>query len=288
MKPFLGIDITEDKKNEIYNGEEFIVAKPSEALAQARDKASDEAFDLVFEKAKLPLIWRIAEWVCGIAGLLSVRALVELWSEEDISFGEMYGSAPWLFWATGGCLILWVVLLVLGYKKQKETLDSDEGQNTLSRIDDVTKAIFAEMRVPAETEELEVLSFRYKMKDGEPVAKETIDEYFTNVTYHAYPEGGNLCLANAEEKYEIPLSALRRIRTVKKRIYIPIWQKDEEYNKGIYKPYKMQEDKEGNIHFKPYHILEFEDKGALWGIYFPCYELPTVERLTGLTAEAAE
>ncbi len=214
--------------------------------------------------------------------------VVEHVAEDDTTFSSLYAAAPWIFWLTGGCLVVWVVLLILGYKKQKETLESNEGENTFSRCDDIAAAIFAEMKVPAETEELEILSFRYKMEDGEPVAKETIDEYFTNFTYNAYLEEGNLCLANQEEKYSIPLSALCRIRTIKKRIYIPIWQKDEEFNKGIYKPYKMYEDKQGNVHFKPYHILEFEDKGALWGIYFPCYELPTVEHLTGLTAEATE
>ena len=34
MKPFLGIDLTQNKKNSEINGEEFLAAKPSPALAQ--------------------------------------------------------------------------------------------------------------------------------------------------------------------------------------------------------------------------------------------------------------
>lgn len=32
MKPFLGTDISEDKKSEKINGSEFLAVKPSEAL----------------------------------------------------------------------------------------------------------------------------------------------------------------------------------------------------------------------------------------------------------------
>ena len=35
MKPFLGIDLTFNKKNELQNGSELIVVKPSVTLTQA-------------------------------------------------------------------------------------------------------------------------------------------------------------------------------------------------------------------------------------------------------------
>ena len=38
---------------------------------------------------------------------------------------------------------------------------------------------------------------------------------------------------------------------------------------------------------KAYHILELEHGGENYGIYFPCWELPVFERLTGLNAEEA-
>ena len=41
----------------------------------------------------------------------------------------------------------------------------------------------------------------------------------------------------------------------------------------------------GNVFFKPYYILEIEHNDEIFGIYFPCYELPIFEKLTGLTAQ---
>ena len=40
MKPFLGIDLTTDKKNEQFNGTEFLVIKPSSAMTQSFEQSS--------------------------------------------------------------------------------------------------------------------------------------------------------------------------------------------------------------------------------------------------------
>ena len=40
MKPFLGIDITTNRKNERLNGNEFLILKPSEILSQTLAKTT--------------------------------------------------------------------------------------------------------------------------------------------------------------------------------------------------------------------------------------------------------
>ena len=99
-------------------------------------------------------------------------------------------------------------------------------------------------------------------------------------------ENDRLCLTDLESRFEFPLAELRRIRTVRKKISIPTWNKETAPDEDIYKPYKLSVDGYECIHFKPYHILELEHEGETWGIYFPCYELPVFEELTGLKAEA--
>lgn len=58
MKPFLGIDLTNDKNNEECNGAEFLVMKTSQELSDALERSEDEALD-IYDKAKLPLPFRI-------------------------------------------------------------------------------------------------------------------------------------------------------------------------------------------------------------------------------------
>ena len=40
MKPFLGINLSSDEDNELLNGHEFLVAKPSAILTDALDAVS--------------------------------------------------------------------------------------------------------------------------------------------------------------------------------------------------------------------------------------------------------
>lgn len=63
------------------------------------------------------------------------------------------------------------------------------------------------------------------------------------------------------------------------------WNKDEAYNKGVYKQYKLVEDNLGRVSGKNYQILELNSGGERWGIYFPRYELPVFEEITGLKAD---
>ena len=50
----------------------------------------------------------------------------------------------------------------------------------------------------------------------------------------------------------------------------------------------MTVNKFGNVFFKPYYILEIEKDNQTFGIYFPCYELDAIEKLTGLTAVVSD
>ena len=53
MKPFLGIDLTTNKKNEQINGEEFVIAKPALSLTQSLESSSENVAETI-EKSKLP------------------------------------------------------------------------------------------------------------------------------------------------------------------------------------------------------------------------------------------
>lgn len=287
MKPFLGVDLTENKNNERFNGEEFLRIKTSETQLQSFEKAAESGLELE-AKAKLPLPLRIIGGICGFVGLIGLAVIVNLWGEsEEATFAHIYETLPWVFWLCGVCLAVWGVLKLLGKKKAKDTIESDEGNLTKSRIDTAVNTIYAEMGVPKTTPETDIFAFGYKVKDGEVIAKTRGFEItpYNNLIYRVFTDKDNLCLVNMEGRYEFPLSELKAIRTVKKSIVIPDWNKEESPKKGIYKQYKLSVDNQNCVHIKPYHILEFEHNGETWGIYFPCYELPTFEKLTGLKAE---
>ena len=85
MKPCLGIDLTLNKKNEQFNGSEFLIQKTSVALSESLEASTDKA-EKTIEKSKLPLPLRIAQFVCGIAALLITSGILK----ADVSLAEGY------------------------------------------------------------------------------------------------------------------------------------------------------------------------------------------------------
>ena len=287
MKPFLGIDLTANKKNEQTNGEEFIVARPDLSLTQSLESSTENVEETI-EKSKLPLPIRIAHWVCGAVGALVALVILKILGGEDgISLSEAYQNAAWLFWLGGACLAAWALLKLISVRKEKDVLETEESSMVFSNFDKTAEAIFVNLKIPQDSKDIDILSFFYKVKNNDiKVCEKGLQMApYINPVFRIFTDSENLYLANLEVKYAIPLSAIKAIKSIKKTIRIIEWNKDEECNKGIYKQYKLSEDKYGCITCKSYHILEFEHNNDLWGIYIPCYELPVIEELTGLKAD---
>ena len=277
MKPFLGIDLTMDKKNEEINGAEFLVQTPSAALADTLEVSSEKA-EKTIETAKLPLLFRVAQYVCGISALMIVGGILK----SDVSLAEGYHNAPWLYWTAGICAAVWLFLWLWSKQKSKTVLEAEESNQTFSHLEGTANAIYQELSVPDDAKNIDVLSFFYKRKDGEIKVHEKgmqLFQYF-NPSFKIFADEENLYLTNLEGKYAFPLSSIVKIHTVKKHIRLAGWNKDEQFNKGIYKQYKLTTDNYGCIHCKQYHILEINRQGESFGIYFPDYELPTLEECT--------
>lgn len=282
MKPFLGIDLTTDKKNETFNGSEFLVQKPSAILSQSFEDSSDKAEETL-QKSKLPLPLRIVRSICGFAAVIVICGILR----ADVTLPEVYQNAPWLCWVGGISFVIWLVLWLLGKQKEKSVLDTDESAQTLSHLEGASLAIYNELSVPEDAKDVDILMFFYKIKDGEIKVHEKgmqIAKYI-NPEFKVFADSENLYLVNLEGKYAFPLSDITKIHTVKKHISIIGWNKEEDYNKGIYKHYKLTTDNYDCIHCKYFHILELQHQGVTHGIYIPCYELPVFEELTGLKAE---
>lgn len=287
MKPFLGINLTTNKKNEEINGSEFIIEKPSVALVQSLENTSKNAIETM-EKCKLPLFARIIEWLCGIIGVILVTGISKaMVGEDSISLGQAYQNASWMFWLAGACLAVSAIIIFVGVRKEKSVLEAEESEQVFANIGDISDAIFAELGVPSTAKDVDILSFYYSVK-GEKIKlreKDTQLAPYTNCSFYAFADSRNLYLVDSDGKYAFSLDSVKKINTVKKDILIDEWLKDEEYNKGIYKKYKLSEVDFGCIVCKYYHILEIEHNGEIWGIYFPCYELPIFEELTDLKAD---
>ena len=275
MKPFLGIDLTTNRKNDLFNGAEFLAQTPSVALANMLEDSSEKA-EKTIETAKLPFLFSIIQFVCGFAALMITAGILK----ADVSLAEGYHTAPWLYWIAGICAIVWLVLWLLSKQKAKTVLEAEESEQTFSHLEGTADAIYKELSVPDDAKDVDILSFFYKIKNGEMKPVEKAFATHINPEFKIFTDEENLYLANLEGKYAFPLSSIVKIHTVNKHIRFVGWNKEEKFNKGIYKQYKLTEDNYGSIHCKQYHILEINHQGESYGIYFPCYELATLKEYT--------
>ncbi len=122
------------------------------------------------------------------------------------------------------------------------------------------------------------------MKNGEAVPKPRMpfSATFVNSNMSIFADGENLFLASADAKYAIPLKKLRRIIKVKKKVLTIGWNKEEFPDS---EEYGLKCDESGNLKIDSYCILDFSDGSDERGVYFPPYELPIFEKITGLKCE---
>ncbi|MBR4769339.1 MAG: phage holin family protein [Clostridia bacterium] len=288
MKPFFGIDITTDKKNETQNADQFLVQKPSAAAEKKNSMFFDDAFD-AFKDAMKAEDKKTNLFVCaGMAGLFSLVffliCVVARWQNGPNPDGWWWALAIGL-----GCAALAAVLAALGWRCGKYEAKWDDLENETDRVEDSITEIYRELGVPQSAKSVEALGFFYRVKNGElrPCKAEwDQSQLYYGYTFKGYVRGGRLCLACLDGVFALPRNEIKAIRTIRKRIVLPMWAKDEPITGEKFKPYQLKEDEYGNVCAKWYHVLEFEHDGEAWGIWFPNYELPAYEKLTGLKADA--
>lgn len=288
MKPVFGVDTTLDRKNEKSNAESFVYQSVSQERIERLDEVSQANMELV-EKATLPLPLRIIQFISAGACIILLRIVLNFWT-DDIALSELFIEAPGLFIIFVTCIAVFVALTIIGKKNNKEVVESDEFTDITNKTNLVSAEICAELGVSEDTPEVDIFFFKYKEKKGEiiPLQNSTFIVGFSNFAYKYYLNDQCLYLADLEAKYRIPFNNVKYIKTIKKRAEFNsfMWNKKEKINEGRYKQYRISENKNyGYISSKPYYVLCFEHNGEEWGIYFPCYELPVFEEITGLKAE---
>ncbi len=287
MRPFWGIDVTRNKKNDHPDGDPLIVASSSASMAEDVNEATEQA-DAMEQKAKLPGWIRVIYSVCAVAALLIAGSILR----ADVTFEQGYKNAPALYWIGGVCGVIAIALFAWSKLRRSKVEESDEFEETVIRMDQATAAAAEELGIPADALDVDVLAGKYKIKDGKlkfcelsPMTAAT----FVNISAWAFVENDTLYLADVSNKYAIPLSEITCIRKGEKRAVFRGWNKPIPFKEPPYKEFKFGVNQFGDIFSKTHYILEFRHDGETWGVYFLPYELPVFTQLTGLNVtERAE
>lgn len=281
MKPFYGIDRTTLKKNTFHEGDCFIAATVSDMTRQSYVRALQSAAKEL-EATKLNPILRglktVCSWITLFVFLSTIRAL------RNVTIAEAFENAPFIFWLMGGCGIVWLVLTYLTNRKAKNVMAGEDFSMSTRRLESEIDRVFRELQVPEDAKEVDVVQLTYRWKNGTVKISTTGSETtpYTNVSLRVFRREDVLCLADLENRYELPISAMRRLKMVKKPLVIQGWNKEERLNDPFYKPYKLTMDNYERVHTKSYGLLELNHDGVDWALWLPPYELNYISALTGL------
>lgn len=171
MTPLFCVDITENRNNDRINGcdTELLVQKTSDLLSSSHDRLLERA-KTVEGHARMPAFLVLIWYLCAILTLLIVLAVIK--NLSTLSLARMFLNAPWMFFACPICAVVWLVLTLLARRREKTVLGSEEAARTASRLESSQKAIFDELGIPADAAAVDVLLFRYVVRNGQIRPKE--------------------------------------------------------------------------------------------------------------------
>ena len=128
MKPLFAIDITNDKKNEAVNGEEFITKTASENIADSLEENQEELQATI--KKSQPLWLTITKFVFLMYALIVASGILR----ADVDFKQAMQNAPVLIISGFLSFIAWLILLAFSKIKEKKVLKES---NVEKQIEDI-------------------------------------------------------------------------------------------------------------------------------------------------------
>ena len=272
MKPFMGLDLTENKKNTQRNGEEFLVQKPSTVTLEAFKKT---AVDLETDmKKQITPVWVIVTQL--ILFLLAMLVIAGILGRSSLRPGIKN-------------IILLAPFLAIWWYSRKKEKKQEKGlreayQKAGSAHREPTLNMLKELDVPDHAILVDVFICSYKYCSRNSGAKELSPKDVALLDMWAFADDRELYLVNSGWKFAFPLAQMTAIHPVNKKINLFVPQKERNLRKDEWETSQVLIETAVYTTVKEYYVLEFIHNGEQWGIYFPNYELEAFESLTGLSA----
>ncbi len=273
MKNLFTINMDDDNDSGAY--EKFLLRRADAELI----KKQDESIGLMKEheqKASLPKWLILIRGLCMMFFFIVLIAYIKSWNENGL---KTFTAVPWLTVSGAICGFIALVLWLIEKQKASHVMESQDFHQNMESIVNIHKESLDFLQVPENALNVDVFSRPYKIKNGKEKRATDLFEYI-NFDMLVFREGEMLCLADDRSVIGIPLSDITGIYKINKRVNFSGWNKEDDFNTGAYKPYKITQNNYGILYIKPYYSLRFTGYGEVYEILFPAYELDTFVRLT--------
>lgn len=275
MRYLFCTDITNNINNETTDGECLQTGSlPQTMREQLRQESI--AYGRTMRRFRLPKALRWVKYIAFVLALIILRGILD----ADVSFGQGYRNAPFLYWAGAGLIALAAVLQITEWrlksalKKNESALDADR------RMSAALQSVRSYLGVPDECCDVDLLLGEYAT-NGTAV---TFPTGALNAELQLYRKGEALCVFDGSEVYSLPLNELTGLRVIEEPVSVVGWNKEgsPKHKQFLDSGVILSRDTINGLKF--FCALELRHDSEDYALLFPPYELPVVAQLTGLNA----
>lgn len=280
MKYFFGMDTTEDKNNEIYDGERFVSARISEELNAKTERAAELAEKADKLCAVSPAPRKMAQAFATFAVIWTILLIISL-ARGDADFSS------WPMIITVAMVVISAVASFFLFRRASRQLKQTPEQAAAVKeaneaFAEVTSESARELGVPEDCATVDVLCFVYTVKDGVPEPYSMFRmALFMNYPRKIFVKDGYLCISDIRKLYKIPVDSLGGFETVNAKAGLTFWNKESSYRSAAYAPYGIRRGGNGLYTADFYVQIKANIENEEYALLFPAYEKDAVERVLG-------
>ena len=282
MINIFGVDVTDADDPKEPPIELYCVRTPPEELTEEWERLKQHLQDFR-RSAALPASWKMlghaADLVTVIAGIGILHGIFRG------GLDETYRNAPVLFYLAGICIVLSAAVSACGLVRNRRAAKADGGR-TDEWADSIMHRTRDALGVPEDAVDLDVLSEAFSVRDGTIAHRSSGGADYRLFSMITFVENGNLCIAHANERYEIPLSALRFMRLENREFRFRDWYKPDAPGSAKYREFGIRRNY-GGVYTARAYAAEIIDLRGDFYLLIPEYERDVFAALTHLTPEQA-
>lgn len=265
----------------------------------AETSSQQEAFDDKLTKSKkasdLPLWLQVIQLLCLLGAVCIFLGLLRAFgeNEHDESFSQMWAR----FVSNGAitmiivgviCLAVFIVLFVWGRLRAKKVQASPEYQSAMEEREKLQTDSYKELDVPDNAEELDVFCYPFKYtRKGKEKWGNGLSQYVA-IRVKIFKDDDNLYFADTSEVIKIPVTAVRAVNSINKRLGFLGWNKAAKPNSPEYKPYKITANNMGVLFVKWCFFVNLILDGEEYEIIIPPYENEILRKYVDLEQAMSE
>ena len=257
--------------------DKFIVKKISPELQRKHDEMY-EAFAMIQKNSSIPLWLSIIYFICLFVATTFTCGFFD--AAMDVGFAAAYNNASWLPYVDGICIVFAAAVFFYKLYKKKSIQQSPAVQSKLEESKRLNRQCYEELCVPCDADDIDVFALPVKTKNGK-MKQATVFQY-ANTECKIFKDFNNLYIADVNAVYGFPLNSFTKIAARNKNATFDSWNKEEPFNKGVYKQFKVRRNNMGIFFIKPHHSLQFFAFNEEYEIVIPNYELQTLLKYVNL------